>query len=105
MTKYNEFIFKGKAVTTEKTTAEDLRETAMDTGDSASGLDQWAPGDMKLLSQEAFETLAELLNMIEDGAERLEQLKLARAAFLSKKNRRKIEPIRVQGTSNVAGCL
>ena len=74
-------------------TAEDLRETAMDTSDSASGLDQWAPGDMKLHSQTAFETFAELLNMIEEGAEWPEQLKVAGAAFLSEDPKERLDPL------------
>ena len=72
----------------EDLTADDLKETAACTGDSAAGLDQWAPGDMKLLSNKAYETLAELLNMIEKGAEWPSQLNLARVAFLSKDPRK-----------------
>ena len=65
----------------------------MCTGDSAAGLDQWTPGDMKLLSDLAFESLAELLNMVEEGADWPEQLKVARATFLPKNPEERFDPL------------
>ena len=89
----NAWLYSGpsevKKGSIEKLEGKDLKETAACTGESAAGLgesaaglDQWAPGDMKLLSDHAYETLAILLNMIEDGAEWPERLTNARAAFL-----------------------
>ena len=65
----------------EKLSGEDLRITAPCPGESAAGLGQWAPGDLKLLSSMAYETLADLLNLVEEGADWLEQMGSARAAF------------------------
>ena len=53
----------------EKLTGEDLRLTLEDTKESASGLDQWKPAELKMLSDGALEHLADLLNLIEEGAE------------------------------------
>ena len=87
--KYDGFLYKAKTASMERLTAKDLRQTARETGDSATGLDQWAPGDMKFLSEIALEALAEFLNMVEEGAEWFEQLQVARAVFLSTKTRKK----------------
>ena len=91
--KYDEHLFKAKTATMEKLTGKDLKQTAMDTGDSAAGLDQWAPGDMKMISDAALDALAEMLNMVEEGAEWPEQLRVARAAFLSKNPEERLDPL------------
>ena len=44
----------------------------------------WTPADIKFLSRDAFDELAVMLNMIEEGAEWPEQTRTSRAAFLSK---------------------
>ena len=44
----------------------------------------WTPADIKFLSRDAFDELATMVNMIEEGAEWPEQTKTSRAAFLSK---------------------
>ena len=74
-------------------TADNLKETARCTEDSASGLDQWAPRDKRLLSDKAFDSLAEIINMIEGGAEWSEQLETARAAFLAKDLDQRLNPL------------
>ena len=54
------------------------------TCDILAVVDQWSPADLKLLSKEACEELANSFDMIEKGASWPKQLLLARAAFLSK---------------------
>ena len=93
MEKYDRYIFKKKEANLEKLEGRDLRITAACTGESAAGLDQWAPGDFKLLSDLALEKLAEMLNMVEEGAEWPEQLGKARAAFLSKSPEDVLNPL------------
>lgn len=68
----------------EKLTAKDLQHTAQTSKETAAGLDQWAPADLKLLSLEAYWYLADMLNDIEQGTPWPRQLTTARAAFLSK---------------------
>ena len=74
MNKYAEFIYNGKEATMEKLSGKGLKITAACTGESAAGLDQWALGDLKLLSDLAYEELAVMLNMVEKGAEWPEQM-------------------------------
>ena len=65
MTKYNEFIYMATTANIENITGKDLKTTADETSDSAAGLDQWAPGDLKHLSNKAYDKLAAMINMIE----------------------------------------
>jgi hypothetical protein len=81
---YGEYLHEAKQATVERLTGRDLEEAARDAKETAAGPDQWAPADFKLLSPKAFEALATMLNLIEDGAEWPEQLKTARAVFLPK---------------------
>ena len=60
---YAEFLFE--APTANITMLTELKAMAVSAKESAAGLDQWAPGDLRLLSDLAFEYLADLLNMIE----------------------------------------
>ena len=84
MKKYDRLIFKEKEATMEALAGNDFKITAACTGMSAAGLDQWAPGDLKLLSNEAYDSRATLLNVVEEGAEWPRQVQHVRAAFLSK---------------------
>ena len=63
----NIYIFKGKEAKIAKISGKDLQEAITDATETAAGMDQWAPGDLKLLSPYALEELANMLNMIEDG--------------------------------------
>ena len=53
----------------------------------------WTPADFKFLSEKAFDELATLLNMIENGAKWPEQTKVSRAAFLSKDENDLLNPL------------
>ena len=75
-----------------KLLGKDLQEVAMAGVESAAGMNQWAPGDLKLLSPHAFEHLATFLNMIEAGAEWPKQFAHARAALLSKGEEEDMDP-------------
>ena len=92
-TKGRRFIYKGKRAKIDTITAEDLQTTAMTTKETAAGLDQWAPADVKMLSTKAFKYLADMLNDIEGGAPWPEQLNIARAAFLSKGSEDELNPL------------
>ncbi len=51
---------------------------------SAPGLDGWSAADLELLSDEAYQMIADLLNAIENGAEWPAAMLATRAVFLSK---------------------
>jgi hypothetical protein len=69
MEMYDKYIYKAKRATMEALTGRDLRITLNDTKETASGLDQWKPAELKMLSDGALEQLATLLNLIEEGAD------------------------------------
>ena len=52
----------------EDITGEDVEAMVKSLKETAGGLDQWDPADLKLLSKEACKSLAEMFNMIEKGA-------------------------------------
>jgi hypothetical protein len=56
-------------------------------------MDMWTPADFKFLSREAFDELAVMLNMVEEGAEWPEPMKYCRAAFLSKDENDLLNPL------------
>ena len=53
----------------------------------------WTPTDYKFLSRDAFDEVAVMLNMIEEGAEWPEQTKTSRAASLSKDENDVLNPL------------
>ena len=73
-------------------TAEDLEETLQDLKETAAGLDQWAPADLKMCSHEALRYLAKMLNKIEGKGTWPSQMRTARAAFLPKDEEDPLEP-------------
>ena len=84
MEEYGSFLFKAK---TEKITpikGGDLQITANEMRESAAGLDNWAPAELKMVPLEAYDKLAVLFNMIEAGAPWPKDMMKARAAFLAK---------------------
>ena len=56
-------------------------------------MDQWAPADLKELSDLAYQRLADMMNAIEKGAEWPEALKVARAAFLATDAKDALNPL------------
>lgn len=91
--KYKEYIYYGKKAIIEDLTAEDLQRTARVTNETAAVLDQWASADLKMLPLKAYGYLADLLNDVEKGAPCPEQLRNARAAFLSKDPEDELNPL------------
>ena len=54
---------------------------------------QWAPGDLRILSKEAFKMMAKMMNVIERGRPWPEQLQKARAAFLAQDMEDMLNPL------------
>ena len=77
----------------QKLTGKCLRYMAMSAKESAAGMDQWCPGDFRLLSDLAFEHLAELLNMVEETGQWPAALTHCRAAFLAKEEAESLDPL------------
>ena len=59
---YDRFIYKGKEAKLTDISGKDLIKVAKRCTETAAGMDEWAPGDMKLSSDYAFEQLAIMLN-------------------------------------------
>ena len=85
-------IYKAHEAHIEEITAEDLDETVRHTKETAAGLDQWAPADLKMWSRGALPQLAALLNLIEKTGRWQTQMQTARAAFLPKEEEDPLEP-------------
>ena len=68
----------------EDLTGEDLSSVAAAGSDSAAGMDQWAPAELKLLSPLAYQWMAEFLNEIEKCKSWPKEFNHGRAAFLAK---------------------
>ena len=94
MEKYKTYIYDPKVeVEAEKLTGRDLEETMKDVKETAAGLDQWTPADLKMLSPKAYDAIAEMLNAIEEGKAWPTQMNIARAAFLPKGETNSQDPL------------
>ena len=80
-------------VEAEKLTGRDLEETMREVKETAAGLDPWAPADLKMLSPKAYDAIAVMLNMIEEGKAWPTQMNAARAAFLPKGETNSQDPL------------
>ena len=93
LNKYQEQIFKSEEVELEDITAEQLKESCVGARKSVGGLDNWTPADFALLSDGAFQQLANMLNKIEAGAEWPRGMAVAKAAFLAKDPNKLEDPL------------
>ena len=93
MEAYKKCIYRQKEMSIGKAKGEDVEYSIRGLKETAGGLDQWGPADLKLLSQEACEELANFFNMIEGGASWPKQLNVARAAFLAKEADSDMDPL------------
>ena len=89
---YSKYMYEEVEATMQELRGKDLMETMKDAKETAAGLDNWFPADYKLLPVEAFNILADMLNMIEEGQDWHKQMKVARAVFLAKDERRRHGP-------------
>ena len=93
MEKYKDFIYSRAALSIDPISGDDVEETVNGLKETAGGLDQLDPADLKLLSREACQRLASLFNMIEEGCSWPKQLNVARAAFLAKEEDSDMDPM------------
>ena len=93
MEEYDAYIFKQKEMSIEDIRGEDVEEAIKGLKETAGGLDQWNPADLKLLSKDACEELANFFDMIEKGANWPKQLTIATAAFLAKEEDSDMDPL------------
>lgn len=90
---YKQYIYTAAEASIEDITGEDLAETLQTTAETAAGLDQWAPADLKFLSAEALDKLAMLFNAIEKNHKWPKEMKKARAACMAKDAEDVLEPL------------
>ena len=69
MKKYSKYIYEAPESKMQRITGKDLEDAAMHVKNTAGGMDMWTPADFKFLSRGAFDELAVMLNMVEEGAE------------------------------------
>lgn len=81
---YDQYHFKMQEAVVEDITGGDVKATRNEAKHTAAGMDQWAPADLKELSDCAYQHLADMVNIIEQGAAWPEALLSAQAAFLAK---------------------
>lgn len=72
---------------------QDLKNACLKSSKSSPGLDQWHPADFAMLSDLAFQWLASLLNLIENGAPWPKATLHAKAAFLPKDPDNQADPM------------
>ena len=77
----------------EPITGWNLWQVCKNTRKTAAGLDVWAPADFALLSLGACDRLAEMLNVIEEGAAWPAEMCVAKAAFLAKDEAKALDPM------------
>lgn len=77
----------------EDITGADVKATCNEAKHTAVGMDQWAPVDLKGLSDCAYQCLADMMNTIEQGAEWHEALRSAQSAFLAKDAEDALNPL------------
>ena len=82
--KYASHIFTAPNFETQALTGTQLKEACQRAKQSVAGLDHFSPEDFAMLSDLAYEWLAHLLSIIEDGAGWPKDLLKGKAAFLSK---------------------
>ena len=68
MDDYKYLISKHAGMGMEDLRGEDVEEAIQNLKETAGGLEQWTPADLKLLSNKACPGLAEVFGMIEKGA-------------------------------------
>eukprot|EP00969_Alexandrium_andersonii_P357475 15448902-Alexandrium_andersonii.AAC.1 len=82
--KYGKWCVQGPTRSIEPITPAQLQRTFRAGGNTAPGLDGWAPAEFKLLPISACALLSRLLNAIEAGADWPQPLTYARCAYLAK---------------------
>ena len=91
---YDKYIFGNwKPRSMKKIDWKDLKKVCQDAPKTAKGLDNWATFDLSILSDQAYEKLAEFLQLVEDEGRWPEALRRGRSAYLSKDANKIEEPL------------
>ena len=93
MEKYDPFIKKQEAYPGQKITGEQVEAAAKKARASAAGLDNWEPAELAMLNSQAYQWIADMLNLIEAGRPWPEGTEQVRAAYLAKDPGRSAEPL------------
>ena len=75
-----------------KVTMQEVKDSCLDAAQSAAGPDGFEPAEMRMLSDAAYQGIADLFNLVEDGAPWPATLNKARAAFLEKNPEHRGDP-------------
>ena len=81
---YNNFLYRDEEFAVDDLTAQQVMDIISQLDVTAGGMDGFLPEEMKLISFKAAGILANILNLVERGADWPTDLLNARAAFLAK---------------------
>ena len=90
---YAKYIYEGPEAEMRPATGKCLKYMAMSATASAAGMDQWCPGDFRLLSDLSFEHLTEFFNFVEETGSWPKDLTHCGAAFLAKEEVDSLDPL------------
>ena len=90
---YSKWIFTQAEMRIENIRGEDVEKVVQKLKETAGGLYQWDPANLKLISKEACRHFATFFDMIEKGGEWPKDLRVARAAFLAKEEDSDMNPL------------
>ena len=86
MGEYQQHVYRGEEQANPLLTATDMKEACSKAGKSAAGPDGYEPGEMALLSDWAYQEMADLLNLVEAGEEWPQGMQHGRVAYLEKEH-------------------
>eukprot|EP00969_Alexandrium_andersonii_P187095 8267599-Alexandrium_andersonii.AAC.1 len=91
--KYGADVFQSAEYQVPPITASDVEECFAEAGPSAGGPDHWRPAELRLISRQACQALADMLNSIESGASWPDALRVARVAIVEKPGGDPLSPL------------
>ena len=90
--KYAKFLFRDSEFDIPPLSMQDIKDECQNCSKSSHGPDGLEPAEMALFSDDVYDAIAKLLNIIENGATWPEGIVKARAAFLEKDHTKRGEP-------------
>ena len=91
--KYSTFLYRSTTYQLGPLTGRDLQLEVLHAANTSPGLDLWTYCDLKLLPIEAFDTLAQILDLIEHGCPWPGQLFYTKAHLLAKNPDQRLDPL------------
>ena len=94
MSKFCKYIYNGPQFEIAAITAEDVEFECKNCAHSAAGTDGFEPGEMAMLSRSAYQIIADLLNLVEEGESWPDGMNEERAVFMEKETDNVDDPLK-----------